>query len=155
MNPPVRRLLPPHGLRLALLAQIPGVVLAWPPRPSIWEAAVGILMLGVGAALNIAAVRRFQQGRIGVRPFTPAESLAAEGPFRWTRNPMYLGLVLICAAPAVAVSVPANLGIAALFGIWLHVRFVLPEEAFLRAEFGAQYEDYVRKVPRWIGIPRR
>lgn len=147
-------LLPPRGLLLALLAQVPLVVLAWPPRPSWpWLLAGGLALLA-GAALNLWADAVFKRRQVPVCPFRPVPGLVEEGPYRYTRNPMYLGMVLICAGAALLTRSPVNLLAAAAFGAWLRQRFVIPEEAFLRSQVGRPFLDYAERVPRWLGWTR-
>lgn len=155
MNPPERRrLLPPRALKLSWIAQIPGVMVGWPPHPTTATILGGVALVAAGIGLNLAAVRQFQAHKVGVVPFSPAAELAADGPFRFTRNPMYLGLIALSASPAVAVGAWFNLAAPAVLAVWLHQAYVLKEEAFLRERFGAVFEAYARRIPRWLGIPK-
>jgi len=153
--PPSRRLLPPHAFVLSLVAQLPAIILLWPLAPSGFEIDVGVLLMLAGFALNIWADRVFRQRNVGVRPFSPAAQLVEDGPFRFSRNPMYLGLVLFSAGLAAATGVLVNVVFPLLLGAWLHRSFIAAEEAFLAHEFGDAYAAYCRRVPRWIGLPRR
>lgn len=153
--PPSRRLLPPHAFLLSLVAQLPAVVIAWPLQPSAIELDLGVILMLAGFALNVWADRVFRQRNVGVRPFSPAAQLVDEGPFRFSRNPMYLGLVLFSAGLAVATGVLVNLVFPVLLAAWLHWSFIAAEESFLAREFGDPYAAYCRRIPRWAGIPRR
>ena len=116
-------------------------------------ATLGAALLAAGVVLNVWADRLFRREGVGVCPFSPAPRLVRSGPYRITRNPMYLGMVFLGAGLALATGMPHNLVSPAVFAVWLHVRYVLPEEAFLRASLGAPYEEYLRLHPRWIGVP--
>lgn len=145
--------LPPRALLYALLGQAPLLVQAWPPRPALGWLLAGGLALLAGVALNLWADATFKRSHVPVCPFTPVPRLVEAGPYRLSRNPMYLGMVLICASLALLTATPLNLLSAAAFCAWLRWRFVLPEEAFLRAQVGETFQTYAERVPRWIGWP--
>src|SRR2546430_17566302 len=102
---PRRILLPPFGFLLALAGMwgldryAPGVrYLAMPMK------LIGIIPILAGVALGFSGARFFHRRRTGDVPFSPATALVTDGPYRFTRNPMYLGLTL------------ALIGAALLFG---------------------------------------
>jgi protein-S-isoprenylcysteine O-methyltransferase Ste14 len=148
-----RRILPPKGLLFSLLIQVPTLLWCWPPHPSVSAVLAGIGTLLMGVILNLWANSLFVKKKVGVCPFSPVGSLLSEGPFRFTRNPMYLGMVLICAGMALVTGLYFNLCAAALLAVWLHFRFVLPEEEFLEEQMGLDYLTYARRSPRWLGLP--
>lgn len=115
----------------------------------------GVAAIAVGVALNLWADRAFKRWRVGVVPLSPAPHLIEDGPFRFSRNPMYLGMVLISAGVALATGVLWNLIAAGMLAAWLHIGAVLPEEKFLAKNFGSDFDAYCRRIPRWIGWPRR
>jgi protein-S-isoprenylcysteine O-methyltransferase Ste14 len=122
----------------------------WPPDPAVREMALGGALAVLGAMLTLSGAGMFRRAKTNIVPFSDPSALVRTGPFRFTRNPMYLGLVLLSAAPAVGLGELANLFAPALLWAWLHVRFVLPEERFMTQRFGAEYEAYRRGRPRWI-----
>jgi protein-S-isoprenylcysteine O-methyltransferase Ste14 len=67
---------------------------------------------------------------------------------------MYLGLVAIVLGLSVATGVLANIWSAVALAIWLHYAYVLPEERFLRDQFGAAYDEYCKRVPQWTLVGR-
>lgn len=148
-----RKFLPPGGLFLSLLVQVPAVLWRWPLRPARAAMLWGMGMLVVGVVLNLWADRLFAKSKVGVRPFSPVPSLVSEGPYRFTRNPMYLGMVLICAGTALMTGLYFNLCAAAVLAVWLHLQFVLPEEEFLQKQLGLVYLSYASRSPRWLGLP--
>jgi protein-S-isoprenylcysteine O-methyltransferase Ste14 len=111
---------------------------------------LGILLLGFGVGLSALAIWTFRRASTTVRPDRASTALVTSGPFRFTRNPMYLGLSLIHAA----VSFMAN-------ALWPLV-FLLPVVAFIRyyviareerhllSRFGGEYHAYLRSVRRWF-----
>jgi len=145
-----RAILPPKGLLISLAAQLPWMWAVWPLQPSVVEVAGGILLLIAGIAVNIRAERAFRRAGVGVCPFSPVPVVVGTGPYAYTRNPMYLGLIAINQAAVFLSGVPLNGWTSLAYATWLHVRFVLPEEAFLRRELGAPYASYAERVPRWL-----
>ncbi|MGD0800392.1 MAG: isoprenylcysteine carboxylmethyltransferase family protein [Terracidiphilus sp.] len=150
-----RKLLPPKMLLLSLLVQIPLVWWSWPLRPAEVHILTGVGMFAAGVVLNLSAERLFGKRGVGVCPFSPAPCVVSEGPYRFTRNPMYLGMALLSASCAMFTGVPWNLWAAAAFAVWLHFQFVLPEEEFLRNRLGVEYLLYASRTPRWLGLPGR
>ncbi len=148
------RLLPPKALLLSLLVQLPLVLRSWPLKPTRVPVLVGIAMLTAGVAVNVWAERLFRKSGTGVCPLSPVSRLISEGPYRFTRNPMYLGMVLISASAAMIADVQLNPWAAAALAVWLHFQFVLPEEEFLRDRLGVAYLEYASRTPRWLGRPQ-
>ena len=146
------RVLPPKGLLVALAAQLPLLVSAGPLRPSPLEIAAGGLLLVAGVVLNVWAERLFRHSGVGVCPFTHVPVMVARGPYRLTRNPMYLGLVCLNLGATLLTGVLANAWSSIAFGMWLHFAFVLPEEVFLRRELGRAFDEYAAVVPRWLSV---
>jgi protein-S-isoprenylcysteine O-methyltransferase Ste14 len=143
-------ILPPRGLLLALVAQLPLVASHWPLSPSPLQAVAGAVLVGIGAALNVWSARLFERRAVGIRPFSPAPVLVERGPFALSRHPMYVGLVTLSVGLTLLTGVLANLWVSVAFTLWLQHAYVLPEERFLRDRFGAAYDEYAKRVPRWL-----
>jgi protein-S-isoprenylcysteine O-methyltransferase Ste14 len=112
----------------------------------------GLLLGLAGLAVNVAGLVVFRRHRTTVNPLQPgrATELVCDGIFRLTRNPMYLGMVMMLVGWALYL---AN-GVA-LFGpvalvAWLTRFQILPEERALRHKFPGAFEDYARRVRRWL-----
>src|SRR5262245_1627302 len=129
------RVLPPRGLLIALVAQLPLMAVTLPLQPSGIEIGTGVALLLAGATLNIWAERLFRWNDVGVCPFTNVPIVVTGGPYRLTRNPMYVGLVCLNAGATFVTGVLPNLWISVALAMWLHYAFVLPEEEFLRKTF--------------------
>ena len=86
----------------------------------------------------------------GIVPFDPATALVTGGLYRYTRNPMYLGMVLLLVGVAIALgSLGAWLPIPVF--VWIiQARFIVGEERFLEQTFGESYVAYKRGVRRWL-----
>lgn len=145
-----KMLLPPRGFLLALLAQVPAIVSNWPLETDSLEMAAGAALIAWGVILNIWAERLFRRGATGVCPFSPAKVLVRRGPFKFSRNPMYLGLIAISVGVTLATGVFSNIWISIALAIWLHYAYVLPEEKFMHDRFCAEYEQYTERVQRWM-----
>ncbi|MFP4270662.1 MAG: methyltransferase family protein, partial [Alphaproteobacteria bacterium] len=94
----------------------------------------------------------FRRAGTAVEPWHPTNALVTTGIYARLRNPMYLGLVLISAAVALAAAGDGVLLATAGLAVALHYGVVKREERYLRARFGASYRRYLAAVPRW-GLP--
>ena len=145
------RLLPPQLFAAAVAFMIglhliePGLRLL--ESPWTW---LGVLPAGIGLALNIWADRLFKYRGTTVKPFQASTMLVSEGPFRLSRNPMYLGMLLALIGLGLVLGSASPLVIVVFFAVILDQRFIRAEEAKMEAEFGEQYRDYSRRVRRWI-----
>jgi len=110
----------------------------------------GAVALAVGLGLLVAASSAMVRSGTNVNPSLPALTIVSQGPFRFTRNPMYLAMcllaagagLLLCDLVAVLLTVP-------LFLV-LHYGVILREEGYLTSKFGETYVSYKTKVRRWI-----
>jgi protein-S-isoprenylcysteine O-methyltransferase Ste14 len=133
------------ALMIALHFVTPALrIVPWP-----WSLA-GLVVMVAGVALAIMAERRFKRAGTAVRPFEPSTALVDSGPFRFTRNPMYLGMLLFLAGLFVLLGTLSPLLVIPPFVWLLHARFVVHEEAHMERHFGEHYLDYKRRVRRWL-----
>ena len=110
----------------------------------------GAIAVGAILALGLWSVVLFRRSGQNENPWKPTPAIVDRGPFRLTRNPMYLQMVLVCIGVAVAL---ANAWILLLTPVagWVLQRFAIePEEAYLERKFGGTYREYKRRVRRWI-----
>jgi protein-S-isoprenylcysteine O-methyltransferase Ste14 len=128
----------------------------WPmPLPSIPEFLWGIcLFTGLGLILMAEAAFLSQGGATGA-PADPTKRLVISGIYRWVRNPIYLGGMLVILGAALARRSPTLLAAAVLFLPVMHCTVVRGEERRLESEFGSEYREYTEQVPRWIPRIRR
>jgi protein-S-isoprenylcysteine O-methyltransferase Ste14 len=124
-----------------------------------WSLPVGVdsvrpvfasLLLGGFLLLMGSAITSFRRRRTSVLPFRPATTLVIAGPYRYTRNPMYLGAALLVLALGFWLNTwwPILLLIPTLVIIQRYV--IGREEGYMRRRFGAEYDAYTRQVRRWI-----
>lgn len=148
-----RRGRPGHPPTLLLAGLITQVAAAWLPDPlpdlPAGGRALGGASLVLGVALNIAATRGFDRVGTPVRPMSPPRALVTDGVYRITRNPMYLGLALILAGSALALS-SVWAALVVLPFVLAMDRLIRREEAFLEDVFGDSYRAYRANVRRWL-----
>ena len=112
---------------------------------------LGVALVAIGVAISAWAFLLFRREGTELNPRSEVnKALVVHGPFRFTRNPMYLGLVIITAGIAFWVgSLPmfAVPFLAFATANWAHIPF---EEAKMRRQFGAAFEQYTREVRRWL-----
>ncbi|MEX0627543.1 MAG: isoprenylcysteine carboxylmethyltransferase family protein [Cucumibacter sp.] len=143
---------PPVLLGLALVV---AVALEWldPLRfldpPFGWQFWAGVGLTALAAGLTFWGAREFSRRGTHVNPSLPAKLIVDSGPFRFVRNPMYSGFVLLLAGLSLAIGLEWGLLLAPLLWLSLHFLIVKREERYLSAKFGTVYDDYRRRVRRW------
>jgi protein-S-isoprenylcysteine O-methyltransferase Ste14 len=114
--------------------------------------AAGILFIAVGVALYFAcAFWGFAlRGKGTPAIFDPPKKLVEEGPYRIVRNPMYWSVAFVLLGEALVFHSLTLAGLAAALFAGANLFVLFYEEPVLRRKFGAEYEDYCRRVPRWL-----
>jgi protein-S-isoprenylcysteine O-methyltransferase Ste14 len=145
--PPLLLLLILAGAMLAVTDAAPSLSFRVPGRP-----VVALALAGLGAASAAAGVIAFRRRHTTVNPLTPGASSAivSGGIYRVSRNPMYLGFLLVLAGWAVCL---ANAGAALFlpaFVAYLTRYQIEPEERALLAKFGSEYAQYMSRARRWL-----
>ena len=137
-----------------VLVYLPGRFLAW--SGIVWPAVIGApqvaeMIIGtIGAAIALWCVFTFAFiGKGTPAPFDPPRRLVIRGPYRFVRNPMYIGAGIALAGAALFYQSLSILIYAGLFFLATHLFVVLYEEPILRQTFGSEYEAYCRQVRRW------
>ena len=110
----------------------------------------GTLFVVIGLALTLWAAGLFRVYRTPIRPFEQSTALVTAGVYRITRNPMYLGMVLVLLGVAALLGTVAAFLPIPLFVWQIQRKFVLPEEALLDSLFGQEYLGYKARVRRWL-----
>lgn len=135
-------------LMLALGSVLPQFMYALP-----YKEVVAALLGVVGIFVAVAGVYAFRRLKTTVNPTRPgnATSLAVDGIYRWTRNPMYLGILFCLIACGIYLAnVVALLVVPAAFVIYMNVFQIKPEEEALALIFGETYVRYQASVRRWL-----
>jgi protein-S-isoprenylcysteine O-methyltransferase Ste14 len=111
---------------------------------------IGLVLLALGGALAVWCILTFALiGKGTPAPFDPPRKLVRGGPYRWVRNPMYIGAGAVLVGTALFYHSAALMAFAAGFLMVAHIFVVLYEEPTLERTFGAPYADYRNAVRRW------
>lgn len=111
---------------------------------------VGITFIALGFALAIRSVQMFRRAGTNVVPGEPATALVTAGPYRFTRNPIYVGFVLVYFGLSIVLTSMWVLLLLFPVLVILHRGVVKREEAYLERQFGDAYRAYKARVPRWL-----
>jgi len=111
---------------------------------------LGIIPFIVGLALNLVADGAFKKYKTTVKPFEGSTSLVTNGVFQISRNPMYLGFLLILSGIALFMGSLAPYALIIIFVVLIDNVFIKIEEAMLAEKFGKPWLEYKQKVRRWI-----
>jgi protein-S-isoprenylcysteine O-methyltransferase Ste14 len=134
---------------------VPFLLLSW-TGTAVERNPIGVVVILLGIAVYIWCAWNFvTRGKGTPDPGQPPTQLVVSGLYRYTRNPMYVGLLLILLGEALFFGSLALLIYPLVMLLIVHVRVITYEEPELRRTFGEVYEAYVRSVPRWIGIPAK
>ena len=110
----------------------------------------GGLLILLGLLALVSANGLFVRAGTDVIPFREVSALVTTGVYRFTRNPMYLGMALVLLGCAITVGAATALVIPPLFMVIIELRFIRPEEALLRELFPTEYPAYCQRVRRWL-----
>ena len=121
---------------------------------SPWLPWCGAGLAVLGLAVAIAGKRQFQRVGTNVHTFEEPGQLVTDGLYRFSRNPMYLGLVIAVTGTALVSATLSALVLAAMFGIIVRFWYIAFEERAMRRRFGELYEAHCRRVGRWFGRKR-
>jgi protein-S-isoprenylcysteine O-methyltransferase Ste14 len=115
-----------------------------------WLRITGWLLMAMGGALALWGVRTFRRSKTNVLPFRPATTVVSVGPYRYTRNPMYLGMALAYIGGALALNAGWPLLLLPVALLTLYLVVIRREEAYLARTFGDAYAEYRTRVRRWL-----
>ena len=141
------------GSRLTL----PDRISRWMSRKNASDSPAGWILMLAGAALVVACVGVFVAfGRGTAAPFDPPREFVPVGPYRFVRNPMYIGAWLVLAGWGLAQRSAAVLLLSLGMLLVFHLFVVVVEEPGLRRRFGRSYEEYTARTRRWLPrVPNR
>jgi protein-S-isoprenylcysteine O-methyltransferase Ste14 len=124
------------------------------PLPA-WTDALGLPLLAVGGSVALWCIGTFVvQGHGTPAPFDAPRRFVAAGPYRYARNPMYIGGALLLLGLGLDQSSPAIVLFVPAWWMLCHLLVILYEEPVLRSKFGCDYDAYCQRTPRWIPWPR-
>ncbi|HWI36752.1 MAG TPA: isoprenylcysteine carboxylmethyltransferase family protein [Burkholderiales bacterium] len=110
----------------------------------------GAVLIALAVALGFWALALFRRAGTGVVPFSEATTLVVRGPYRFTRNPMYLAMAGILVGTAIWLGSVTPWLVLPAFMALIAERFIAPEEAMLERVFGESYARYRATVRRWL-----
>ena len=130
---------------LLLQARFPAPFL---PRPI--ALGLGAALMGAGALVIVSAIPTMLRGHGTLSTAAPSAALVTSGPYRYSRNPMYLGLVLLYGGFACALAITWALPLLIPLIVYTQVGVIAPEERYLERAFGDAYRAYRTRVRRWL-----
>lgn len=143
--------LPPVWLLLGL--GLAWVLAGWMPLVRLfgplWQG-LGLVLALAGVALILWAALWFRRKRTTIEPHHDPDALIVEGPYRFSRNPIYLGMLAILSGAVIWHGALSGVALPVAFAAILERRFILPEDAALRRTFGAEAARYLENTRRWL-----
>ena len=141
---------------LSVAAPIAAAALEWffdlrllqPPGGRLTS--LGIVLILLAGGLAISGTRAFRKSETNIDPRQPALVLVRTGPYQFTRNPMYLGMITLNLGLTFVFLLNWGLFTTPLLALALHFGVVLREEAYLTDKFGTPYSDYLKQTRRWL-----
>jgi len=123
------------------------------PRPQLIPAPfhyLGAVFIFLGAHINIVSDRLFKLHQTPIKPYQKPNFLITSGPYKISRNPMYLGMFLLLFGLAIYLQSAFTLLVPIIFIIFIQKYFIPIEETNLKKQFGQKYQQYQKKVRRWL-----
>jgi protein-S-isoprenylcysteine O-methyltransferase Ste14 len=111
---------------------------------------IGLILIGLGFLFAFNSISRFIKAKTGVVPFSESTTLITEGFYKYTRNPMYVGMNSFLLGLLIILNNPLNLIFLIIFFFIVRNLFVIKEEIQMEETFGEEYLSYKAKVRRWL-----
>ncbi len=121
--------------------------------PTSWrpiEHGAGLVLIVVGFITNVSAIAVFRLSGTTPNPMKPVRAFVVRGPYRFTRNPMYLGLTVLCAGIGLVADALWVTALAFAAAAVIQRIVIDKEEPYLTRKFGAEYQGYTERVRRWL-----
>ena len=120
------------------------------PLPRNFAIAAGIVLLIAGLALARSGARAIWKANSSIIPMRPTTAIVSDGVYRFTRNPMYVSMVVIYVGIALLIRAPWAIVLLPAVVIAVDRLVIAKEESYLRGKFGDYYMNYCSRVRRWI-----
>ena len=121
-----------------------------PAEWDTWRRVAAALLVAGGAVLFAWGLLTLLRANTGIMLERPASALVARGPYRWSRNPQYVAFAAMYTGLSLASNTVWPLVLLPVVFVLLVAAVVTREERHLREQFGAAYDDYCRRVGRWL-----
>ena len=141
---------PPHYLLILSLCMLVTWYFGESSQQNLLLILVGLGLIGLGFLLAFNSIARFIRAKTGVVPFSESTTLITEGFYKYTRNPMYVGMNSFLLGLMLILQNPLNIFFLIIFFFVVRNMFVLKEEVQMEETFGEDYLTYKRKVRRWL-----
>jgi len=116
----------------------------------VWLKYIGIVLCVVGLGIAVVCAVMYRKAETSILPHTADSNMIETGPFGWSRNPIYLSMLLIFIGVSFIMDAPAALLFAVPAYLALRYYVIAREEAYLTRRFGDAYTSYQSRVRRWI-----
>lgn len=142
----------PPRIYLAFLAAgfLIDYFLPYPMLPDVFQYSAGFGLIAAGLLLVFLSFRMFRRAETSIPTQKPATTIVSSGPFRFTRNPIYLGMSIIYTGIAIAADSIWVLALLAPILAVMRQGVILREERYLERKFGEDYRRYMASVRRWL-----
>ena len=141
----------PPPLLFALGLAVGWLINKWIPLPPLpLPPLLGWALVAAGVVLALSAMSLFLRARTHLIPNRPATALVEAGPYRFTRNPMYVSLTTVYLGVCVLMQSLWALVFLPLVLVVIYRKVIAPEEAYLERRFGGEYVQYKKRVRRWL-----
>lgn len=137
---------------LAAFLLVPGLHWLW-PLPIVGHPVtpwLGRAVLFIGLALNLWGLWSLKRHGTPINPYRPVRVLVSDGPFRFSRNPLYVGLHLVLFGLVLILDTAWGLAVLLVLLAVIHFGVILPEERYLEARFGGAYKRYRATIRRYL-----
>ena len=141
---------PPHYLLVLSLCMLATWFFTETPTQTLPLSLVGLFLIGFGFLLAFNSISKFLNAKTGVVPFSESTTLITEGVYKYTRNPMYVGMNSFLLGLLIILNNPLNFIFLVVFFFIVRNMFVIKEEVQMEETFGEEYLTYKGKVRRWL-----
>ena len=141
---------PPHYLLVLSLCMLATCFFTETPSQTLPLSLVGLFLIGFGFLLAFNSISKFLKANTGVVPFSESTTLITEGFYKYTRNPMYVGMNSFLLGLLIILNNPLNFIFLVVFFFIVRNMFVIKEEVQMEETFGEEYLTYKGKVRRWL-----
>lgn len=136
-------------LAILIFGLVVDFLLSWRLPDWPWPFALGLVLILSGTVLMVWAASEFSRHKTTLLPSEAASTIVKSGPYRYTRNPIYLSMALAYSGISMAFDSPVALLLVLVVVVLLN-RQAVREERYLEGAFGEQFTEYKRRVRRWL-----